>query len=260
MAASVIGAPTTTLDRRVMKLPDLPQDHAQPVEIIYNAHWLDSLLKESRSGRGSEAHMPKRKFILDTSAQQRARDGSLRTVIAVSPSQHDAVERLVRRRYAWRGYNLPQTGTADDVAALHPEPTRVTLLAEDRGTLVGTLTLGLDSPRGLMAEQTYGEEIERVRSQSRKVGELVRLAMAQGVDWKSVLDALVQASYRAARVVHAMTDLFIEVNPRHVRFYQRVFGFAAATAERQCARVGAPSVLMHLDLEQFGQRLNLSAF
>ena len=238
-----------------MNLPDLPQEHAQPLEIIHNARWLDSLLKESRSGRVTEAQAPKSKFKLDRSVLQPDRDGSLRTVIAVSPSQHDAVEKLVRRRYSWRGYNLPQIGNADDVADLDHEPTTVTLLAENQGTLVGTLTLRLDSPQGLMAGQTYGEEIDRVRSQDRQVCELVKLAMEEGVDWKSVLDSLVQATYLVAHLVHCMTDIFIEVNPRHVRFYQRVFGFAAATAERWCARVGAPSVLMHLDLEEFSQRL-----
>ena len=240
-----------------MKLPDLPQEYAQPLEFICNARWLDSLLTESRSSRVIEGHMPKSKFKRETSALQLARDDSLRILVAVLPSQHEAVERLVRRRYAWRGYNLPQTGNADDVAALDHEPSRVTLLVEDQGTLVGTLTLRLDSPQGLMAEQTYGEEIERVRSQGRRVGEVVRLAMEEGVDWKSVLDALLQAIYLVGRVVHSLTDIFIEVNPRHVRFYQRVFGFAANSAERLCSRVGAPSVLMHLDVEEFDQRLQL---
>jgi hypothetical protein len=49
------------------------------------------------------------------------------------------------------------------------------------------------------------------------------------------------------------------VNPRHVRFYRRVFGFAVAAAERVCERVGAPSVLLRLDLECFGRRLQLAA-
>ena len=240
-----------------MKLSDLPQEHAQPLEIIYNSRWLDSLLKESRFGRVIQSHTPKSEFKPITPALRLHRDGSLRTLVAVSPSQHEAVERLVRRRYAWRGYSLPKSDSPD-AAACDREP-RVTLLAEDHGTLVGTLTLRLDSPQGLLAEQTYGEEIERVRSQGRRVGELVRLAMREGVDWKPVLDALLQATYLVGRVVHSLTDVFIEVNPRHVRFHQRVFGFAPSAAERLCARVGAPSVLMHLHLEEFSRRLQCHA-
>jgi hypothetical protein len=38
-----------------------------------------------------------------------------------------------------------------------------------------------------------------------------------------------------------------------------VFGFAAGAAERFCERVGAPSVLLCLDLERFGRKLQLAA-
>jgi hypothetical protein len=98
-----------------------------------------------------------------------------------------------------------------------------------------------------------------MRRQGHRLGELVRLAVEEGADWRAALDALVQSAYLITRVVHALTDVVIEVNPRHVRFYQRVFGFAAAAAERFCERVGAPSVLLRLDLERFGQRLQVAA-
>jgi hypothetical protein len=38
-----------------------------------------------------------------------------------------------------------------------------------------------------------------------------------------------------------------------------VFGFVVAATERFCSRVEAPSVLLLLDLEQFGRKLQLSA-
>jgi hypothetical protein len=241
-----------------MKLSDLRQEHAQPLEISYNSRWLEPLLKESRCGKVIQGRIPKSECKPHTPAPHLVHDGRLRTLVAVSPVHREAVEKLVRRRYAWRGYNVPQMDYEVDVAAPGQESS-VTLLAEHQETLVGTLTLTLDSPQGLLAEQTYGEEIERVRSQGRQIGELVKLAMEEGVDWKSVLDSLLQATYLVARVVHSMTDIFIEVNPRHVRFYQRVFGFTSAAAERLCTRVGAPSVLMHLDLEEFSERLKLYA-
>ncbi len=238
-----------------MKLSDLREEHAHPLEISYNAKWLECLLRESRSGKVIEADTPKSELEPPTPGLPLTHDGRLRTLVAVSPDHREAVKNLVRRRYAWRGYNVPQMDHAVDVAAPTGQESSVTLLAEHQGTLVGTLTLTLDSPQGLLAEQTYGEEIERARSQGRQICELVKLAMEEGVDWKSVLDALVQATYLVAHVVHCMTDIFIEVNPRHVRFYHRVFGFTSATAQRLCARAGAPSVLMRLDLEEFNQKL-----
>ena len=50
------------------------------------------------------------------------------------------------------------------------------------------------------------------------------------------------------RVSLEATDVVIEVNPRHVRYYQRAFGFRAFGAERRCERVGAPARLLHLNL------------
>jgi hypothetical protein len=171
-----------------------------------------------------------------------------RTWIAIQQEQVLAAEDLVRRRYAQRGYRL----------AAERGP-RITLLAESHGQLIGTLTVRPDSPEGLLAERTYAEEIARMRSEGHRLGELVQLAVEEGADWKQALDGLVQSAYLITRVLHALTDVVIEVNPRHVRFYQRVFGFVQAAAERVCERAGAPAVLLRLDLEQFGQRLRLAA-
>jgi hypothetical protein len=175
------------------------------------------------------------------------------TSIAVRQEQIRAAEDLVCRRYAWRGYRKPSD------APNGKDGLRVMLLAQKAGRLMGTLTVRPDTAHGLLAEGTYADDIQKMRRQGHRLGELVRLAVEEGADWRAALDALVQSAYLITRVVHALTDVVIEVNPRHVRFYQRVFGFAAAAAERFCERVGAPSVLLRLDLERFGQRLQVAA-
>jgi hypothetical protein len=172
----------------------------------------------------------------------------MRGVVALRRDQIEAAEDLVRRRYAWRGYSLSW-----DARALAAPI--VTLLAQSADDVVGTLTVRPGGSEGLLAEDAYGAEIHRLRRDGRRVGELIRLAMEEAADWRQALDALVQSAYVVTRFMHALTDVVIEVNPRHVRFYQRVFGFVTAAAERVCTRVGAPSVLMLLDLEQFGRRL-----
>ena len=179
-------------------------------------------------------------------------------MVAILPEQLRAAEHLVRRRYAWRGYQTSWTHDFDGPAS-YAQGQPVTLLAEERGRLLGTLTVRPDSTHGLLAEQSYRTEIERLRSEGRRIGELVKLAVEEGVDWKAALNALVQSAYLITRAVHALTDVLIEVNPRHVRFYQRVFGFVVAASERICARAGAPSVQMRLDVAQFGRTLELSA-
>ena len=57
--------------------------------------------------------------------------------------------------------------------------------------------------------------------------------------------------------MHDVTDVFIEVNPRHVGFYSRVLGFAVAAGEKFCERAGAPSVLLQLEIEALEKRLHL---
>ena len=177
----------------------------------------------------------------------------LRTQVAVAPEELAAAQALVRRRYAARGY-LTET---QEARARSGGP--VTLLARDHDRLLGTLTVRRDGPQGLFAELSYGAEVNALRAAGHRLGELVQLAVAEDADWKGALDSLVQSAYLVTRVAYCLTDVLIEVNPRHVRFYRRVFGFVDAGALRLCERVRAPSVLLRLDLAQFGQRLRQAA-
>ena len=163
----------------------------------------------------------------------------------------------MRKRYTWRGYQVPATQEAR-IASSDGE--RVTIVAEKTcGALVGTLTVRPDSPRGLLAELTYASEIEDMRQKRRRLGEVVKLAVDEGANSRVALDVLVRSAYVIAHLFHGRSHVVIEINPRHVRFYERALGFAVASAERLCSRVGAPSVLMELDLEQFGRRLRATS-
>jgi len=63
-----------------------------------------------------------------------------------------------------------------------------------------------------------------------------------------VLAAIFHIAYIHARRLRQSTDLLIEVNPRHVKFYQALLGFTVVGEERMDPRVGAPAVLLRLDL------------
>jgi hypothetical protein len=225
-----------------MNLPDLPK-HPK-LESVHPTPWMQALIDPSTAPAVSVPPL--------------TADGGWRTWIAVRQEQVVAAQDLVRRRYAWRGYRVSAAAGSGPQGGGEAAP-RITLLAENKGQLVGTLTVRPDSPQGLLAEETYGDEIACMRRDGRRLGELVKLAVEEGADWKQALDSLVQSAYLVTRIVHALTDVVIEVNPRHVRFYKRVFGFVVAAAERVCERAGAPAVLLRLDLEQFGTRLQLAA-
>jgi GNAT superfamily N-acetyltransferase len=166
--------------------------------------------------------------------------------VARAETEMCAVLELINSRYAWRGYRVPRE---------EPAPSELTLVATQYGSAVGTLTLRFDGPARLRADESYREEIDAARSAGRCVCELGRFAVAPDAQSKAVIAALfgrVRAIVRGRREV---TDVFVEVNPRHVAFYRRGFGFEVAAEGRLCPRVLAPSVLLRLEVAAFERRM-----
>ena len=182
------------------------------------------------------------------------RANALRARRADSPEDIEAARHLVRRRYAWRGYRPIDLEDRPARRLRESSPREITFVANEHTTIVGTITLGLDGPGGLLAEGTHSEAIQAQRAAGRRVCELTRLAVAERADSKSVLAALFSLAY-AAGSAHRVTDVFIEVTPRHASFYTRVLGFVVTGTERVCERVGVPSVLLWLEIEQLAKRM-----
>jgi hypothetical protein len=180
----------------------------------------------------------------------------MRVAVARSREELDAARGLVYRRYRWRGYAI-DIPTCDlqgrDADASSRREITIIAAAGDAGT-IGTCTLGFDGPRGLHADASYGDVIQKTRDAGRRVGEITRLAV-DSADSKAVLASLFNLAYVTGKAVGDVTDVFIEVNPRHVLFYARMLGFAVAGGERVCRRAGAPSVLLHVEMEALAARL-----
>ncbi len=160
--------------------------------------------------------------------------------LATSDDRAESASLLIQKMYSWRGY---------DAAALQRDPNRVTLLAFDQDIIVGTLTLGLDSPVGLLVDDLYKPEVDVLRAEGRKVCELTKLAVDESVKSKQVLASLFHIAYIYGHNIHHGTDFVIEVNPRHVQFYKRMLGFNHYGPERHCERVRAPAALLRLELD-----------
>jgi len=192
-------------------------------------------------------------------AAARGDHAPLHIAVAKRAEQFAAARNLVRERYASRGYEFKDPTNADARAESQRERSsqEITFLVESGQTTVGTLTLGLDGAHGLRAEEEYRDVIDRYRDAGCRVCELTRFALAEHVDSKAVLASLFYLAHSVGRTVHDVTDVFIEVNPRHVAFYSRVLGFVVAAGEKFCERVRAPSVLLQLELEALELRLGL---
>jgi len=166
---------------------------------------------------------------------------------------------LIKRRYAWRGYQaaaLPVDHNAN----------RITLTASDHDTTIGTITIGLDSAEGLHAEDVFRDEVESLRKMGHRLCEFTKLAMDPVAGSKRVLASLFHVAYIVAYRFKGYDTLLIEVNPRHVGYYTRMLGCTVLGEERLNRRVNAPAVLLHLDfsytmarIAEFGGRPELSS-
>lgn len=166
--------------------------------------------------------------------------------MADSASRRAAASLLIRKMYGWRGY-------ACEAARFH-DANKITLYAETGGVVVGTMSLCLDSAILLPADENFRDRLDLLRDHGRRLAEPSRLAIDKGVT-KRVFASLIHISYIYARGIHGYTDYVIEVNPRHVMFYQRMLGFREVGAARECTRVGAPAVLLRLPLEEMGAQI-----
>ncbi|HWJ94107.1 MAG TPA: N-acetyltransferase [Telluria sp.] len=148
---------------------------------------------------------------------------------------------LISKMYAWRGY----AGTHQ----LTDDPNRITLTATDRGNVVGTITLGMDSAIGLAADQIFKEELDELRGGGARLCEFTKLAFDPSVKSKTSLANLFHLAVIYARDIHDCTDIVIEVNPRHRRFYERMLGFQQQGQLKNNPRVNAPAYLLRVNLE-----------
>jgi hypothetical protein len=153
---------------------------------------------------------------------------------------------LVERRYSGRGYTIP---------GRKPKTNVFTFIAYDEGQIVGTVGLGVDTGRGLSADQLYRGEIDVLRAKGWRICEFTRLAVDRTAASKPVLAGLFQTAYLYAAVICGYTHAVIEVNPRHVAFYGSALKFEPVGPERINRRVNAPAVLLCASFAAIAQGL-----
>lgn len=175
---------------------------------------------------------------------------SFRIRTADSFGQRSSASILVNRMYATRGYRsspLPDQQL----------PTRVTLMASEHEATIGTITVGFDSPAGLHVDDLFLAETTALREAGSHVCEFTKLAIDSVVRSKRVLACLFHTAYIYAHRLMGFDKLLIEVNPRHVRYYERMLGFRVIAEERLNKRVNAPAVLLCLDFPYAHSQIDL---
>ena len=160
-------------------------------------------------------------------------------------AEQGVVNRLVHRMYAWRGYSMQSSLYRSN------NPNLLTLAVWRADQVMATITIGCDSAEGLLADTLYAQELNTLRQSGRIVCEVTRLAVHPDLRSEGAVNTLFRVAFAYGREKFGGTDAVIEVNPRHVRFYQRRFGFQLIGKQRQCPRVKAPAVLLHQTLDGF---------
>jgi len=156
---------------------------------------------------------------------------------------------LINRMYSWRGYGSNHR--------LPASPNCVTFTASSGEDIIGTLTLTVDSSAGLAADRTFSAEIAEFRAaRGAKACELTKFAFNTSTPSRPRLAALFHIIFIYGSMHYDCTDLFIEVNPRHRRYYEVMLGFRCVGAPRMNEAVGAPSQLMWLNVADIRRHID----
>jgi hypothetical protein len=167
--------------------------------------------------------------------------------LADNEGRRNTASMLVKKMYSWRGYKISWQAKQ--------QPNRISLIASHGASAIATISIGFDSEEGLLVDQLYREEVDALRAQGRRVCEFTKLAVDSAIRSKRVLATLFHIAYIYAAKLNGYTDLFIEVNPRHVRFYEQMLGFHQFGPERLNQRVNAPAVLLRLEFSYLEEQL-----
>jgi hypothetical protein len=203
-------------------------------EVPFAAERLHSLLCDDRpAGDVTDAEPAERLFTI------RAAD---------TDGRRSSARILVNRLYSARGYS-------DAPLSEHGDPESITLIGTDRDITRATITIRFDGPAGLLADQCFSDVLDELRSEKVVLCEFVKFAVDGIGRSKRVLASLLHTAFLYARDIKGCQRIVIEVNPRHVRFYERVLGFVTLAGERRNLRVDAPAILMSLELDYIQRRI-----
>ncbi len=172
--------------------------------------------------------------------------------LALTQVQRLSAEDLINRMYAWRGYGSDHRLSQADNC--------FTFNAVVDGKVAGTISLTVDLNTGLAADSTFSDVLNAIRlDPQRQICELTKFAFCQATAPMHVIASLFHTIFIFGTQKFSCTDLFIEVNPRHIRFYEVLLGFSLAGKLRPNASVGAPSQLMGLKVSDIGQYISAHA-
>jgi len=171
-------------------------------------------------------------------------------VSSQSPEMED-VWRLAHDVYVQEGYCKPQP---DGLLIHHPELDGIwettVIIARERGRIIGTNSITIDSNRLLHIEEIFPKQVAFVREECKQ--QQVRLASSWRIvtspQSRSKTRLLLEIIWATFRIIHQVCGAEVALytfHPKHVGFYTRVVGMTALAGPCDDPSVsGAPAVLM----------------
>lgn len=143
-------------------------------------------------------------------------------------------------------------------------PESRTFMLKDQDTLLGTISVIVDSPCGLPMDNLFSREINRLRNPGRKLAEVSLLSMAHhdkgkkmfsltNFDKQVQLFRLFKIVYEYARHIAGVTDLVIGVHPKHEALYKYLMFNTMGSSKSYKEACGNPALPLHLDIIQCEQ-------
>jgi hypothetical protein len=129
------------------------------------------------------------------------------------------------------------------------DPYLFSFLAHHEGKLAGSMSVRLDSPRGLAADELYRDELDALRAENQKLAELVQVSVDMNSAPKRALACLFHAACLFAGAVWTCDYAVIEVPSRHAEFFRFSLGFEPIGEERVNPRVSAQEALLCVHLK-----------
>lgn len=141
------------------------------------------------------------------------------------------------------------------VPGLNQDPNLYTFLAHNDGTFVGSLSVRLDSTRGLAADELYRDETTALRDAGSKLCEFLNLSIDMNSAPKRALACLFHAAYLFAGEIFACDYGVIESPARHVDAFRYGLGFEPIGEERVHPRISTNETLLGVHLKSVIERL-----
>ncbi len=162
-------------------------------------------------------------------------------ITATDPqSRRSVLSSLLKGRLGWR--STPGSGLPAQQATQG-----FTLAATLHSHTIGSLTVGFDGVAKLSADGAFANEVQALRNQGQRLCEFSQLAIDPTVGTKRVLAALFHVGYIVAHRLRGYDTLLIEVNPRHMRYYERMLGCRVLGQARINRRADVPAVLLSVE-------------